>query len=188
MPVGFSYFNEADGGGRNAKSSSNCGMRSGHISDRFCLFIGEFSVWPALAVLFSLSFLCDHIRKIISAGSKPQMIGIDAGRNIAAMADKKTIRDRSAMGNPSRSVGGQPLSIKAEHSIAAMDFIGVPQNAAIWLWLRMKSQFLGKRNLARREAISTFWFSQDRLRSAIAVRVGYGVCALFRPANYSTIP
>ncbi len=186
MPIGFSKFNQAHCGLGYPKVISNLSLRAIRFSNCFGLIIREFSIRATFSILIGLSFLCDHIRKIIGAGPKPKMIWIDTAWHITRMANEKTVWDWSPMSDPSRSVGSQPLSTKAEHAISILDFISIPQDAAIWLWLRVKGQFLGKRNLARRETVSTFWFSQDRLRSAITVTVGNGVCALFRPANYNT--
>ena len=95
------------------------------------LYVGEFMI--RLPLSLSAILLC-HILKIVCLRAKKQMVGIDAGADIAVMADKQACGDGTVSKFPSGSVSGNVVSkmtATANHAITIRGRRALPQNAAI---------------------------------------------------------
>jgi hypothetical protein len=127
------------------------------------------------------STFCNHIRCIISRCSQKQMGDVDAAWHIASMANLHSLLDRTIGHFPRKAMGILSAAIPLKGAIAFGSFRMLP-DMAVAIGLRGEGQSFGQCEPA-------WWYIPlSHLRSCVAflVRAGYGVCALFRPANYST--
>jgi hypothetical protein len=106
---------------------------------------------------------------------------VDAACHIASMANLHSLRDWTVGHFPREAMGILSAAIPLKGAIAFGSFRMLP-DMAVAIGLHGEDQSFGQCEPA-------WWYIPlSHLRSCIAflVRAGYGVCALFRPANYST--
>ena len=170
---------------RYSEAATDFSLGIGRQENFHRLTVRDLCVMAQFASLFWLSSLCTHIREIFGARSEKEVIRINAGRNIAAMADKQSVWDWAIFDYPCFAVSFSRYASIAEAAVTDSERAS-PKNAAIWLWRRMKGQLFRDSYLARRKTVFTFGFSQDRLHRAIEVRAGVRVRSAARLANYSS--
>src|SRR5215207_952059 len=120
MPPRFSIFNEADSGFTNAETPGDLAVQAFIPADFFdvlcCEFRGvmRFTPWAALPPLLG------HVGVVVRGCSKEKVVGIYAGRRIAAMANIHPWRDlspkegiRNAMSEKRRPSPNANLAIPA---------------------------------------------------------------------------
>ncbi len=164
----------------------NLFMVSGIKTDEQNLFFGQSR--PVMPFAMAMASLPVSICAILLSRPEPKMICVYARRIVASVTDLFARGDGAVLRNPCGYVGAQMAAAIAKFAIAILIRRGRPDDTAAAALCGMKGQFLGQSDFARREAYFTLRFSQDRLPRAIAVRVGDSVCALLRPAHYSTVP
>ncbi len=101
------------------------------ILDAEPVFTVEASIQSGLMAWREKSSLSDGVHRIFSVRADKQMLGIDASRHIACVADNQSGWDGSIEGLPRQTMGIERSPIDRHHPVAVFGGVPEPQPTAI---------------------------------------------------------
>lgn len=168
---------------RDAKNVSDALLRPCGAEDGARLFLGQLGL-PVCDTTRRTALRC-HIPQVVGCRAKEHVVRIDAGPNVAFVADEKTVSDGAVLVFPREAMRSHKARPDVKNAVSAKVLAARPQNATGWVGHRPARQPLANWHVARRAFSVRVAHSLFRPPVAIA---GQGRCSRVnaaRPAFYT---